>query len=114
MRSTKQMLPLFGAIVLLVGLFYLWVPSPAVSIARTQQRAREGGHAVPPQVVARRYSRSLANLFELYQPMADEWRVYSNADPARRYIVARGYGAGPLTVYDTQAWETILQQVGNV
>jgi predicted ABC-type ATPase len=55
--------------------FYLWVPAPEVSVARVDQRVSEGGHFVPPGVVARRYLGGIRNFFELYRPIADEWRI---------------------------------------
>lgn len=94
-------------------LFFLWVPAPEVSVARVDQRVSEGGHFVPPEVVARRYLGGLRNFFDLYRPIADEWRMYSNADPTRRYVVADGNRTDLLTVYDREVWETILQQVRN-
>ncbi len=94
-------------------LFYLWVPAPEVRVARVDQRVAEGGHFVPPEIVARRYIGGLRNFFELYRPIADEWRIYSNADPRQRYIVADGIRGDLLTVYDKDVWETILRQVKN-
>ena len=59
---------------------FLWLPSPEMSIARVAERVRSGGHYVPDAVVYRRYQRGLSNFFNLYKPLADQWRFYDNAD----------------------------------
>ena len=63
-----------------VYLIYLWLPTPEMSIARVAERVRNGGHYVPDDVVHRRYQRGLNNFFNLYKPLADQWRFYDNAD----------------------------------
>ena len=79
------------------SIFFLWVPAPDVSVARVAQRVNEGGHFVPPEVVARRYFGGLRNSLNC-TPIADAWRLYSNADPTRRYIVADGHRTDLLTI----------------
>ena len=54
-----------------VHLFYLWVPDPALALARIRDRVESGGHDVPEADVRRRYSRTLRNFFHLYRPLAD-------------------------------------------
>ncbi len=36
-------------------LFYVWVPSAEVSIQRVRERAFQGGHGVPEEIIRRRY-----------------------------------------------------------
>lgn len=45
-----------------VNLIYLCVESQSLCLTRILERTESGGHAVPPEDVARRYDRSLANL----------------------------------------------------
>lgn len=60
-------------------LFYLWLPSPDVAIARVRERVRKGGHDVPPADIRRRFHRSLANLTRHYLPLADSWAMFDNS-----------------------------------
>lgn len=46
-----------------IYLFYLWIPSFQLAVARIKDRVTAGGHNVPSQDVKRRFSRSLSNLF---------------------------------------------------
>jgi predicted ABC-type ATPase len=51
-------------------LFFLWLPSPEMAIARVADRVRAGGHNVPEPTIRRRYAAGLRNLRTLYLPLA--------------------------------------------
>jgi len=55
---------------------------------------RAGGHAVPEDVVRRRYRVGLRNFFELYRPMTTTWQVYDNSSEsaARIRLISLGRG----------------------
>jgi predicted ABC-type ATPase len=72
----------------LFHLFFVWVPSPEVSINRVKDRVRNGGHDVPEDTIRRRYRRGLENFFKLYQPIANTWQVWDNSDPKEPRIIA--------------------------
>jgi predicted ABC-type ATPase len=66
-----------------VFLHYLWLPSPAIAMARIQQRVKKGGHGIPEADVRRRFPRSLRHFVHDYAPLADRWAVWDNqASPA--------------------------------
>jgi predicted ABC-type ATPase len=73
-----------------IHLIYLWLPSSEMSIARVAERVQSGGHYVPDEVVRRRYQRGLSNFFNLYKPLADQWRFYDNADVEGAKLIAAG------------------------
>lgn len=73
-----------------IYLIFFWLPSPEMSIARVAERVRNGGHYVPDEVVQRRYKRGLDNFFNLYKPLADQWRFYDNADFEGAKLIAAG------------------------
>ena len=60
-------------------LIFLWLPSADMAIARVQARVLAGSHAIAEAVVRRRYDLGLKNLFGLYQPIVDTWRVLDNS-----------------------------------
>jgi predicted ABC-type ATPase len=68
-----------------INLFYLWLSSPDLAVARVAERVRHGGHDVPEDVIRRRFNRSLQNLFGLYAPSADCLALFSTraARPVR-------------------------------
>lgn len=59
-----------------VVLFFLWLPNANVAVARVENRVKEGGHGVPTDDVRRRYQIGLRNLFALYRPILNTWRLY--------------------------------------
>jgi predicted ABC-type ATPase len=87
-----------------VYLIYLWLPSPEMSIARVAERVRCGGHYVSDEVVQRRYQRGLDNFFNLYIPLADQWRFYNNADIEGAKLIADGSSNQELNLVNPQLW----------
>jgi len=43
-----------------VHIFYLWLPSPDLAVARVRRRVETGGHDVPEPVIRRRFWKSLS------------------------------------------------------
>lgn len=69
-------------------LFFVWVPSPEVSINRVKDRVAQGGHDVPSDTIRRRYRRGLENFFRLYKPLANTWQFWDNSNPKEPMIIA--------------------------
>jgi predicted ABC-type ATPase len=92
-----------------VHLLFLWLASPELALARVAQRVKLGGHAVPDDVVRRRYAAGLRNFFELYQPLMSTWQFYDNSDLPEPRLIATG--EGDLTqVFQADLWASIVRQ----
>ncbi len=61
-----------------IFLHYLWLPNPAVAIARVHERVKKGGHDVPVADIRRRFTRSLDHLVSDYAPLADRWAIWDS------------------------------------
>ena len=59
-----------------VYLFFLWLPSADLAVARVANRIRQGGHSVPETDIRRRFMSGLRNLYQLYSPLLDAWWLY--------------------------------------
>jgi predicted ABC-type ATPase len=92
-----------------VSLAYFWLHSAELAILRVARRVEAGGHVVPPEDVRRRYDRSIANLRELYIPLADRWIVYDNSDGPSQKIAEGNLTEAP-TVYVQQTWQQIIRR----
>lgn len=92
-----------------VHIYYVALPSAELAAQRVALRVKLGGHNIPADDIARRFQRSLHNLFNLYLPLADRWRVLDNAS-GRLTSIARG-SARRTNVEDTDKWLN-LQQLG--
>lgn len=90
-----------------VHIFYLWLPTPELAIARVHRRVESGGHDVPDDVVRRRFSKSLVNFYRLYRPMTTSWRLFDGSVVSSRPLIAHGAGERDATVLDAGLWQKI-------
>lgn len=88
---------------------FLWLDSADLAVARVEDRVRAGGHAIPEEVIRRRYRAGLRNFLGLYRPLTTRWQVYDNssgsADAPR--LVARGGGERTDVVLDNGVWSLV-------
>lgn len=61
-----------------VELIYLALPDATTAVGRVAARVKQGGHNIPIDVIERRFYRSLKNLFGLYMPLVNRWKVFDN------------------------------------
>lgn len=85
-------------------LLFLWVASPEQCLSRVRQRVLQGGHAIPPEVVRRRWERGIAN-FPLYRAVVDRWGILDNTHGLCDPVASGGIGA----VVDIHAPSTYLK-----
>jgi predicted ABC-type ATPase len=90
-------------------LFFLWIPTVDLALARVAGRVREGGHNVPEMVVRRRFGKGLWNLFRLYRPLLDSWTIFDNSQETPRLIVSEA--EGELRVADPVVYDKIRGQL---
>jgi len=95
-----------------VQLIYVWVNSADLCIERVKKRVASGGHFVEDEIVRRRYERSLKNFFGLYQPLADNWRVYDNSVAAGSRLVAEGHTLISAIVHEPETWAEMRRRAG--
>ncbi|MEI8170719.1 MAG: zeta toxin family protein [Rhodoferax sp.] len=96
----------------LVAIYYFSLANAQLAIRRVKLRVVLGGHDVPPDVVRRRFGRSLNNFFTMYAPIADEWVLFDNSSSSQALPVATQF-ATQLTVTETATWHKLkkLSQV---
>jgi len=90
-------------------LFYLWIPSAELALARIRDRVEAGGHSVPEPDVRRRYPRSLRNLFALYGPEMDTIHFFDNSREKPDLIFRTE--AGKTTVVNQPLYTEITMRV---
>lgn len=86
------------------NLVYVWLPSAEMAVERVKARVLSGGHDIPEATIRRRYEAGLENLRELYLPLADSWKIYSNENET--FLVAQGE-AGQQDIFDPLSWAKI-------
>lgn len=69
-----------------VDLYYLWLPSIEMSVARVAERVAHGGHDIPRESIIRRYPRSIANLLAHYAPLCSSTICVDNSTTVPKVI----------------------------
>lgn len=62
-----------------VTILFLSLLSADAAIERVQLRVAQGGHAIPEEVIRRRFAAGRANFETLYKPLADAWALYESS-----------------------------------
>ena len=88
-----------------VYLYYFWLSSADLAVERVAKRVAAGGHHIPEETIRRRYANSIKNFFELYQPLATEWKVYDNSVAGLSSLIAEFSEDAGITVADWAVWE---------
>jgi len=94
-----------------VHVFYLWLASAELAVARVARRVQLGGHHVPERDVRRRFARSFSSFYARYRPLATTWRVYDASDAAQLPLVARGTGVDSPQIADMARWASMLATI---
>ena len=89
-----------------IQLDFLMLPTVEHSLRRVARRVLSGGHNVPDADVRRRFAVSLRNLFTLYRPVLDYWRLHA-ASVGRSRLIAHG-STTALTVEDKPAFAKVV------
>lgn len=84
-----EMIPRWQEMGYQIKLFFLWLVSPEIAIARVQQRVLEGGHDVPEAVIRRRFNKGWHKFEHLYRDLVDEWALYDNSGSRPVLLVER-------------------------
>lgn len=89
-----------------ISLIFLWLPNVETALARVEARVRSGGHSIPEETIRRRYDRGLKNLFQLYLPSVDAWRIF-NAAPSTPIEIVRFDSENGELVFEPELWERL-------
>ena len=92
-----------------IHLFFLWVPTVEIAVARIADRVRRGGHDIPEPVVRRRFQKGIRHLFKLYRPLLDAWTLIDNSGATPRLIAREESHA--LRVIDQKLFAKITEAV---
>ncbi len=63
-----------------------------MALKRIADRVRLGGHDVPAEVVRRRFSKGLNNLFNTYMDLVDYCAIFDNSSSVPRLVFEKSEG----------------------
>ncbi len=90
-----------------VILLFFWLSSPEVAVQRVAKRVSEGGHNIPEDVIRRRYSAGIKNLFSIYSHIVDRWILVDN-NSSQSVIFAEAED-GVNKIYDFEKYKQIMK-----
>lgn len=93
-----------------VNLLYFWLSSPELAMRRVAERVSKGGHDIPEEIIRRRYTAGINNLFKLFMPVVDYWAIFDNSATPRR-IVATGGRKSETAMMEEELLRTIKAYV---
>lgn len=94
-----------------IHIYFLWVPTDDVTLARVKERVLKGGHDVPDADVRRRFSRSIENFLNHYRPLADSWILFNNSKiPPSEIAFAE---ESQLRIIDREIYELLMMNYGH-
>jgi predicted ABC-type ATPase len=70
----------------MIELFFLSLGAPEDAIARVAMRVRQGGHAVAPDAVRRRFVSGIRNFLDVYRHRVDFWQKFDTGGPIPRLL----------------------------
>lgn len=86
-------------------LVFLSLSGPDLAVARVGERVRRGGHAVPEDVIRRRFQAGVRNFHTYYIRLVDAWQVFDNSGMAGPSLIASADRGGDPLVVDRAAWQ---------
>jgi predicted ABC-type ATPase len=90
-----------------VHLLFLTLPDAQSALERVAVRVKLGGHSIPDDIVRRRFSAGLQNLFQLYMPIVTSWKILDNSVPGRPLDVAERNEYNQIVVTNTAWYERL-------
>lgn len=89
-----------------VTLIFFWLDSVELAKDRVRTRVREGGHNIPNEVIERRYTAGIKNLFNLYCNRVDFLFIYDNSS-INSVLIAEKEGDQEFIIHHTQSFDKL-------
>ena len=86
-----------------VMLLYFWLNSVELAKERVISRVKSGGHHIPPDVIERRYTAGLKNLFKIYLPIVDNFMIFDSSNAVLNLIANKRLNH-PIIINNHSTW----------
>ena len=108
-RSFALFLKKFKAQGYKVNICFVWLNNIELAQERVALRVKMGCHHIPPEVIARRYGRSIQNFRDLFLSLADRSSVFDNSNIHQIKIVAEAEN-DVMDIHKEVIWNRIKNQ----
>ena len=73
-------------------LLFFWLRNSDLAKERVKTRVKEGGHNIPSDVIERRYTNGIKNLFHIYLEIVDQVLIFDNSEGKPILIAEKNFG----------------------
>ena len=92
-----------------VTLVFFWLNKVELAVERVKTRVAEGGHNINEDVIIRRYSNGIKNLFEIYITLVDKVYIYDNSDGKPLQIAEKTNGEDFL-IFENIIYQNLIEK----
>jgi predicted ABC-type ATPase len=93
-----------------VTLLFFWLKNPKLAKERVKTRVLEGGHNIPQDVIERRYTKGIKNLFDIYIPITDQVIIFDNSE-GKHQLIAEKSSTDELNILDEHKFNELKSYV---
>jgi predicted ABC-type ATPase len=93
-----------------VTLLFFWLKNPKLAKERVKTRVLEGGHNIPQDVIERRYTKGIKNLFDIYIPITDQVLIFDNSE-GKHQLIAEKSSTDELNILDEHKFNELKSYV---
>jgi len=95
-----------------VTLLFFWLQSTELAIERVKTRVSEGGHHIDEDIIKRRYTKGVKNLFEIFIPIVDGVLIFDNSFGNHELLAEKTF-EGNFHVFNQIVYNEIKQVYDN-
>jgi predicted ABC-type ATPase len=95
-----------------VTLLFFCLQSTELAKERVKIRVSEGGHAIEPAVIERRYQAGLKNLFNIYLPIVDSAFIFDNSEGIPKLLAEKQMEI-PLKIWEEKTFNLLKMTYEN-
>lgn len=89
-----------------ITLLFFWLQNIDLAKERVKIRVAEGGHNIDPEIIERRYSNGIKNLFNIYLPIVDGALLFDNSE-GKHELLAYKTIDGQLNIIDSLKYKKL-------
>jgi len=89
-----------------VTLLFFWLQTVELAEERVLDRVKSGGHNIPVDIIRRRYTKGIKNLFEIYLPEVETVLVFDNSE-GKHELIAEKIDGNVLTLYNENKFSNL-------
>lgn len=93
-----------------VTLLFFWLKNPELAKERVKTRVLEGGHNIPEDVIERRYTKGIKNLFDIYITITDQVLIFDNSE-GKHQLIAEKSSTDELNILDEHKFNELKSYV---